>query len=312
MVRNLPAAQGTRETQVQPLEDEYHLEEDMATYPSILAWEIPWTVESGRLLSTGSQESDAAEQLRAHMNAEWKNKTTEQRRSGAGAVREPSPRKAFPLHPVRAPALLWSEPCPRAMYGSLEWAFWSPSAKEPEALGTEDAPDLLNTGASPHPPSYELILEWSICLALANVSASQIWSVFNILSGPFNLTSSSDATWWLTNESQWRWSLSGQLSLVVSPFIWYTGHHPPGSVLLLLPIFVFGKSLDSFRVSGRNSSVPSSLPLPGFLVPRIFGGKVGDHCHWPEWSSSLLSYSATPPTSPNISSGEDSDRHPSQ
>ena len=41
VVRNLPAAQGTRETQVQPLEDEYHLEEDMATYPSILAWEIP-------------------------------------------------------------------------------------------------------------------------------------------------------------------------------------------------------------------------------------------------------------------------------
>ena len=31
------------------------LEKEMATHPSILAWEIPWTEEPGRLLSTGSQ-----------------------------------------------------------------------------------------------------------------------------------------------------------------------------------------------------------------------------------------------------------------
>ena len=30
----------------------------MATHLNILAWEIPWTEESGRLQSMGSQESD--------------------------------------------------------------------------------------------------------------------------------------------------------------------------------------------------------------------------------------------------------------
>ena len=30
--------------------------EEMATYSSILAWEIPWTEESGMLLSMGSQK----------------------------------------------------------------------------------------------------------------------------------------------------------------------------------------------------------------------------------------------------------------
>ena len=31
------------------------LEEEMATHSSILAWEIPWTEDSGRLSYTGSQ-----------------------------------------------------------------------------------------------------------------------------------------------------------------------------------------------------------------------------------------------------------------
>ena len=33
------------------------LEEEMANYPSILVWEIPWTEEPGRLQSVGLQES---------------------------------------------------------------------------------------------------------------------------------------------------------------------------------------------------------------------------------------------------------------
>ena len=35
----------------------YLLEKEMATHPSILAWEIPWTEESGRLLSMVPQKS---------------------------------------------------------------------------------------------------------------------------------------------------------------------------------------------------------------------------------------------------------------
>jgi len=35
----------------------------MATHFSILAWNIPWTEEPGRLQSMGSQESDTTERL---------------------------------------------------------------------------------------------------------------------------------------------------------------------------------------------------------------------------------------------------------
>ena len=52
MVKNLPAMQ---ETQVQSLGWENPLEKGMAIHSSILAWRIPWTEESGRLESMGSQ-----------------------------------------------------------------------------------------------------------------------------------------------------------------------------------------------------------------------------------------------------------------
>ena len=41
---NLPAKQ---ETQVQFLGQEDPLEKEVATHPSIIAWEIPWTEEPG-------------------------------------------------------------------------------------------------------------------------------------------------------------------------------------------------------------------------------------------------------------------------
>ena len=52
MVRNQPAMW---ETQVRSLGREDPLEEEMATHLSILAWEIPWTEEPGRLQSMGLQ-----------------------------------------------------------------------------------------------------------------------------------------------------------------------------------------------------------------------------------------------------------------
>ena len=45
-VKNLPAVQ---ETWVLSLDQQDPLEKKMATHSSILSWEIPWTVESGRL-----------------------------------------------------------------------------------------------------------------------------------------------------------------------------------------------------------------------------------------------------------------------
>ena len=43
------------ETWVQSLSREDLLEKEMATHSSTLAWKIPWTEESGRLQSMGSQ-----------------------------------------------------------------------------------------------------------------------------------------------------------------------------------------------------------------------------------------------------------------
>jgi len=44
-----------QETQVRSLGQEDALEEEMATYSSILAWRIPWTEEPGRLQSMALQ-----------------------------------------------------------------------------------------------------------------------------------------------------------------------------------------------------------------------------------------------------------------
>ena len=52
MVKDLPAMQ---ETQVRSLGLEDPLEEGMASHSNILAWEIPWTEDPGRLQSVGLQ-----------------------------------------------------------------------------------------------------------------------------------------------------------------------------------------------------------------------------------------------------------------
>ena len=55
MVKNLPVMQ---KTQVQSLGQEDPLEEEMATHSSILAWEIPWTEESGLQMHHDVPEGD--------------------------------------------------------------------------------------------------------------------------------------------------------------------------------------------------------------------------------------------------------------
>ena len=52
MAKNPPAMQ---ETRVRSLGQEEPLEKEVETHSSILAWEIPWTEEPGRLQSMGSQ-----------------------------------------------------------------------------------------------------------------------------------------------------------------------------------------------------------------------------------------------------------------
>ena len=47
----------TQETWVRSLGQEDPLEKEMATHSNILAWEIPWTEEPGRLWSMELQKS---------------------------------------------------------------------------------------------------------------------------------------------------------------------------------------------------------------------------------------------------------------
>ena len=49
--------QETEETHIQSLGWEDPLEKEMATHSSVLAWEIPWTEEPGRLQSMELQKS---------------------------------------------------------------------------------------------------------------------------------------------------------------------------------------------------------------------------------------------------------------
>ena len=55
MVKNLPAKQ---ESRVQSLGQEDLLEKKKVTHSSILAWEIPWTEEPGRLVHGIAKELD--------------------------------------------------------------------------------------------------------------------------------------------------------------------------------------------------------------------------------------------------------------
>ena len=55
MTQRVKSLLAMQETQVQSLGWEDPLEKEMATYPSILAWEIPWTEEPGGVQSIGSQ-----------------------------------------------------------------------------------------------------------------------------------------------------------------------------------------------------------------------------------------------------------------
>ena len=74
MIKNLPPRQ---ETQVQSLGQEDSLVKGMATHPSILAWRILWTEETGGLQSYGQRslvgyipqgrkESDRLKRLSPH------------------------------------------------------------------------------------------------------------------------------------------------------------------------------------------------------------------------------------------------------
>ena len=48
-----PTMQETRETWIWSLRQEDPLEKEMATHPSIVAWEIPWAEEPGGVQSLG-------------------------------------------------------------------------------------------------------------------------------------------------------------------------------------------------------------------------------------------------------------------
>ena len=76
-------------------------------------------------------------------------------------------------------------------------------------------------------------------------------------------------------------------------------------------LFVFGKSLDSFRVMDHSSLVPSSVLFPGFPVSSIFGGETPLLAAVIFFSAFTFYHpcptSPPPSPSPSTSLGEDSD-----
>ena len=60
-----------QETQIRSLVWEDHLEEEMTTHSSILAWEIPQTEEPGRLQSMGSQKSQHDLATKQQQQTSW-------------------------------------------------------------------------------------------------------------------------------------------------------------------------------------------------------------------------------------------------
>ena len=55
VIKNLLTVQETQEIRVRSLGGEDHLEEELTTHSSILAWRIPWTGEPGEIQSIRSQ-----------------------------------------------------------------------------------------------------------------------------------------------------------------------------------------------------------------------------------------------------------------
>ena len=63
-IKNLPAMQ---KTLVRSLGREDPLEKKMKTHSNILAQEIPWSEQTGRIQSMGSQESDMTKELNSNI-----------------------------------------------------------------------------------------------------------------------------------------------------------------------------------------------------------------------------------------------------
>ena len=55
MAQTVKSLLAMQETQVRSLGQDDPVEKEMAIHSSILAWEIPWTAEPGKLPSMGSQ-----------------------------------------------------------------------------------------------------------------------------------------------------------------------------------------------------------------------------------------------------------------
>ena len=81
VVKNLPRIHpSVQEVWVQSLPLKDSLQKEIATHPSILAWKIPWTEESDRLQSMGSQRvTHLATKQQMEVRGVWEGWTSVQR-----------------------------------------------------------------------------------------------------------------------------------------------------------------------------------------------------------------------------------------
>ena len=81
VVKSLPRIHPSmQDVWVQSLPPKDRLQKEIATHPSILAWKIPWTEESGRLQSMGSQRvTHLATKQQMEVRGVWEGWTSVQR-----------------------------------------------------------------------------------------------------------------------------------------------------------------------------------------------------------------------------------------
>ena len=81
VVKSLPRIHPSmQDVWVQSLPPKDRLQKEIATHPSILAWKIPWTEESGRLQSMGSQRiTHLAPKQQMEVRGVWEGWTSVQR-----------------------------------------------------------------------------------------------------------------------------------------------------------------------------------------------------------------------------------------
>ena len=118
MVKNPPTDAGDTGDGVRSLGQEDPLEEEMATHSSILAWEVPWTEDSGGLHPWGHKESHTSEQT--HMQLYFSEGSLDEISQDLGSALDSMLKSRDITLPTKAP-IFRGVVFPVVMFGCESW-----------------------------------------------------------------------------------------------------------------------------------------------------------------------------------------------